>query len=342
MARKRNYQWTAATRFEGSITQDKAGGSTQSVTPEVLEARLIEDGFALDTDLPAPSSAAPQDLGTTNSGSSANYSRADHRHKMPSLEDIGAVALGETSTTSYRGDRGKTAYDHSQITGANPHATTAAQVGAIPLIQLTGVVAFNSVNGGLSCIGEINATSATDSPDGTFSAGGKGVLIQGRSAANLLMQTVQTASWIAFRGMVSPGVWSTWRFVWDDIYLPISTLGRDLLNDTTPAEMRTTIGAATAPALITKSTAYDFTGITASLIKHTNGDVIGTLSGGVPGRSYTMVSVASMILGIPSGVTLYGTGSLWAGPSSFTIGGMCPITIQCLSSTEWLIPSFGE
>ena len=45
MARKRNYQWTAATRFEGSITQDKVGGSTQSVTPEVLEARLIEDGF---------------------------------------------------------------------------------------------------------------------------------------------------------------------------------------------------------------------------------------------------------------------------------------------------------
>lgn len=40
------------------------------------------------------------------------------------------VVLGETSSTAYRGDRGKVAYDHSQTTG-NPHGTTAADVGAI-------------------------------------------------------------------------------------------------------------------------------------------------------------------------------------------------------------------
>lgn len=40
----------------------------------------------------------------------------------------GGVALGETSTTAYRGDRGKTAYDHSQVTG-NPHGTTKSDVG---------------------------------------------------------------------------------------------------------------------------------------------------------------------------------------------------------------------
>jgi hypothetical protein len=39
------------------------------------------------------------------------------------------IALGETSSTAYRGDRGKVAYDHSQESG-NPHGTTAAQVGA--------------------------------------------------------------------------------------------------------------------------------------------------------------------------------------------------------------------
>lgn len=285
----------------------------------------------------------PEQVGALSATAQAVDSAKLEGHPASYFQVAGTgLVLGETSATAYRGDRGKAAYDHSQVTGSNPHSTTAAQVGAIPLIQLTGVVAFNSVNGGLSCIGEINATSATDSPDGAFSAGGKGILIQGRSAANLLMQTVQTASWIAFRGMVSPGVWSTWRFVWDDIYLPISALGRDLLNDTTSAEMRTTIGAAEAPAFITKSTAYDFTGITASLIKHTNGDVVATLSGGVPGRSYTMVSVASMILGIPSGVTLYGTSGQWAGPSSFTIGGMCPITIQCMDPFTWLIPSYGE
>ena len=38
------------------------------------------------------------------------------------------LALGETSSTAYRGDRGKIAYDHSQSTG-NPHGTTKADVG---------------------------------------------------------------------------------------------------------------------------------------------------------------------------------------------------------------------
>ena len=39
-----------------------------------------------------------------------------------------SLALGETSSTAYRGDRGKIAYDHSQITG-NPHGTTKADIG---------------------------------------------------------------------------------------------------------------------------------------------------------------------------------------------------------------------
>jgi hypothetical protein len=43
------------------------------------------------------------------------------------------VTLGETSATAYRGDRGKTAYDHSQITdGSNPHATTFANIASKP------------------------------------------------------------------------------------------------------------------------------------------------------------------------------------------------------------------
>ena len=38
------------------------------------------------------------------------------------------LALGETSSTAYRGDRGKIAYDHSQTTG-NPHGTTKNDIG---------------------------------------------------------------------------------------------------------------------------------------------------------------------------------------------------------------------
>lgn len=42
------------------------------------------------------------------------------------------LELGETSSTAYRGDRGKTAFDHSQVVTGNPHGTTAADVGADP------------------------------------------------------------------------------------------------------------------------------------------------------------------------------------------------------------------
>ena len=41
------------------------------------------------------------------------------------------LALGETSSTAYRGDRGKAAFDHSQATG-NPHGTTFAQIASTP------------------------------------------------------------------------------------------------------------------------------------------------------------------------------------------------------------------
>lgn len=40
-----------------------------------------------------------------------------------------SLALGETSSTAYRGDHGKTAYDHSQLTSGNPHGTTKSDVG---------------------------------------------------------------------------------------------------------------------------------------------------------------------------------------------------------------------
>ncbi|HWQ51080.1 MAG TPA: hypothetical protein VN369_04680 [Terriglobales bacterium] len=46
------------------------------------------------------------------------------------VEIAQGVALGETTATAYRGDRGKAAYDHSQTTAGNPHHVTAAQAGA--------------------------------------------------------------------------------------------------------------------------------------------------------------------------------------------------------------------
>jgi len=70
----------------------------------------------------------------------------------------GGLALGETSTTAYRGDRGKTAYDHTSLTN-NPHSVTAAQVGA-PATTLT-ITAGTGLTGG----GDLSAnrTLAVDS-----------------------------------------------------------------------------------------------------------------------------------------------------------------------------------
>lgn len=61
--------------------------------------------------------------------------------KWGQLVVIGSdLALGETASTAYRGDRGKIAYDHSQSTG-NPHGTTPAQIGAEPAFSKN--TAFN-------------------------------------------------------------------------------------------------------------------------------------------------------------------------------------------------------
>lgn len=49
--------------------------------------------------------------------------------KVPTSQLPDSVALGETSTTAYRGDRGKTAYEHSQLTSGNPHNVTKSDVG---------------------------------------------------------------------------------------------------------------------------------------------------------------------------------------------------------------------
>ena len=65
------------------------------------------------------------------------YTRIDtnviYRFSGTTMVEISAsLALGETSTTAYRGDRGKIAYDHSQLTAHNPHNTTFAQLGSKP------------------------------------------------------------------------------------------------------------------------------------------------------------------------------------------------------------------
>lgn len=71
-----------------------------------------------------------------------------------------SLALGETSSTAYRGDRGKTAYDHSQITNGNPHGTTATDIGAVPTSRTVNSKAL-STNITLTA-SDVGAASAAD------------------------------------------------------------------------------------------------------------------------------------------------------------------------------------
>ena len=65
--------------------------------------------------------------------SDGEYQNREYRWSGSQYAEISSsLALGETASTAYPGDKGKIAYDHSQITNGNPHGTTADQVGAAP------------------------------------------------------------------------------------------------------------------------------------------------------------------------------------------------------------------
>lgn len=122
-----------------------------------------------------------------------------------------SLALGETSSTAYRGDRGKTAYDHSQITTGNPHGTTAADVGAVPTTRtinghaLSDNVSLTAGDVGAATPADVNAAkpalrTATLTPSG-WSSNTQTVTVSGVSAtetAQLITPTPAIASQSAY------------------------------------------------------------------------------------------------------------------------------------------------
>jgi hypothetical protein len=59
------------------------------------------------------------------------------------------VSLGETSVTAYRGDRGKTAYDHSQAAHAPSNAQKNSDITIEEIeAKLTGTITSHSHTGG--------------------------------------------------------------------------------------------------------------------------------------------------------------------------------------------------
>ncbi len=78
-----------------------------------------------------------------------------------------SLALGETSSTAYRGDRGKTAFDHSQITSGNPHGVTAAMLSDFSSAARTasGPIVFTAASRSTTApgyVGQVGFESDTD------------------------------------------------------------------------------------------------------------------------------------------------------------------------------------
>jgi hypothetical protein len=100
-----------------------------------------------------------------------------------------SLALGETASTAYRGDRGKTAYDHSQSTGNPTPGTSKADVGL----------------GNGDNTSDATKTSATATPSNKTLVDPKisgGLYLGGTAAANYLKKYVE--------GTWTPVLGTTW------------------------------------------------------------------------------------------------------------------------------------
>lgn len=98
-----------------------------------------------------------------------------------------SLALGETSSTAYRGDRGKIAYDHSQVTSGNPHNVTKADVGLGNVKDQAITVTSTSVSDGTNTFNKYTHPT---------SAGNKHIPTGGSSGQFLGYSASGTATWV--------------------------------------------------------------------------------------------------------------------------------------------------
>lgn len=104
------------------------------------------------------------------------------------------LALGETSSTAYRGDRGKTAYDHSQVTSGNPHNVTKSEVGLGNVTNDKQVKAISSsTNGNVVTFGGTDGATVADSGKKIISSTPMGNANTDIPTANVVADAISTA-----------------------------------------------------------------------------------------------------------------------------------------------------
>jgi hypothetical protein len=109
-----------------------AAGSLLGLLGDTGAARYAISDFAAPSDIPDPSAATPQPLGTAAAGTSDDYSRADHIHAAPALDDLSNVSAAtpsdndvlvfDTATSTWVAEAaaaGGIASDTTGITGAS-------------------------------------------------------------------------------------------------------------------------------------------------------------------------------------------------------------------------------
>lgn len=126
----------------------------------------------------------------------------------------GGVALGETSSTAYRGDRGKVAYDHSLSQG-NPHNTTTSEINegtklffTEPRVRQTVLTGLNtntatpalSTDNLLAAIGKLQAQINNIAPPTWVSSASIGTVHPSISLANNFIELARINGMLWVRG----------------------------------------------------------------------------------------------------------------------------------------------
>ena len=142
-----NATWTSRYSIVSPVLVQGAGMSFTRDTA----AGEITIAFAGGTSGLAVGSLTPLALGVAAAGSSANASREDHVHKLPTVIDITAAAAIHT------------------------HDAAAIASGTIDAARLpAGVSALNALTGGITIAAGANVTVSTASSTITIAAGGGG------------------------------------------------------------------------------------------------------------------------------------------------------------------------